>query len=203
MEVTEGWKGVGLKWEGCWGRGWRGSSGVSCFTFWMFSFFFSTESISLWYSSLVTSAALESKSFIHHVPLKILKSSTYGFLHLCFSWMYVSVRAALRLWVFILPLHDYLYANSRYTCVWGRPLSLCFGQLSSGTNSNLKFKHLAVAFIRQNSGEWCLTGCVDVTCHSPFFLSYNENHWHRSTAKWNQVRNNFWWWRTSIEAIKY
>lgn len=48
-------------------------------------FFFPTEFISLWYSSLVTSAALESKSFFHHVPLEILNSSTYGFLHLCFS----------------------------------------------------------------------------------------------------------------------
>lgn len=38
-------------------------------------FFFPTQSLSLWYFSLVTSAALKSKPFIHHVPLNILKSS--------------------------------------------------------------------------------------------------------------------------------
>lgn len=115
MEVMELLEGSGFEVRGCWGRRWMGSSGVSCFTFWKLSFFplsLTLSGISVW--SLVQSRI--SSLFIQYFPLNIKKK-----LHVQHSglWMYLTVWAHVRVCVFILPPHDYLYANSRYICVRG------------------------------------------------------------------------------------
>lgn len=51
------------------GGGWGAALHFECFLF------FPSQSFSLWYFSLVTRAALKSKSSTHHVPLNILKSN--------------------------------------------------------------------------------------------------------------------------------
>lgn len=100
-----------LRGEG--GGGW-GAQGWAVLHFECFLFF----PFSLWYFSVVTRAALKSESFIHRAPLNILESSMLVRLSGPVFSESEFLGTSQSVWVFILPLYDYLYANSRYTYVF-------------------------------------------------------------------------------------
>lgn len=80
-------------------------------------FFFPTQSLSLsvWFFGLVTGVALKSKTFIHHVPLNILKKQHVKVSGPLLFSTHVGVSAPLSVCMCLFSLlMTILYANSRF-----------------------------------------------------------------------------------------